>query len=143
MRKLFAALGVTGLIAVAMPSTAMAAGALATQLLPTANAIDCAVEAPCESNGSGASATLKVRGINNISFVMTGMLPNQTYHGSVSAEGCGNIVGTFNSLADGSITTTAALLSSPDIGDVVEVCRQDEFGIFSPIYSGALARLNG
>lgn len=143
MRKFVAAMSLTGLIAVAMPSTAMAAGALATQLLPTANAIDCAVEAPCESNGSGASATLKVRGANSISFLMNGMLPNQTYHGSVAGEGCNNIVTTFNSLFDGSASVVVTLLFAPDLGDAVEICRQDEFGVFSPIYSGALTRLNG
>lgn len=143
MRKYLAAMGVAGLIAVAAPSSALAGGAMATTLLPTADATDCTVTTPCESNGSGASATLKVRGANSISFLMNGMLPNRTYHGSVAGEGCTNIVTTFNSLFDGSASVVVTLLFAPDLGDAVEVCRQDEFGVMVPIYSGTLARLNG
>lgn len=143
MRRYLASLSIVGLIVVAMPSTATAGGALAAVLLPTIDAIDCAVYDPCESNGSGSTATLKIRGINNMSFIMEGMLPNTTYSASLAAEGCANIVATFGSTATGTANHTQALTVAPDLGDLVEICRQDEFGVFWPVYSGTLGRLNG
>lgn len=147
MKKYFAALGVTGLIAVAMPSTAMAGGAMATELLPTADAIDCAVATPCESDGFGAVATLKVMGNNNMGFVMQGVLPLSTYSASHDLDGIGgcddlDIIFTFNTQADGTADFVVPLLTTPDIGDVVEICRATDAG-FVPVYSGSLGRMNG
>lgn len=146
MKNYFAATAVAALIALGAPAGALAGGALATPLLPTADAIDCAAATPCESDGSGAVATLKVKGTNNMSFSIEGALPLQTYSASHDTDGlgsCGDIIHTFNTLADGTADFTVALLTTPDLGDVVEICRQDEFGIFMPVYSGTLTRLNG
>jgi len=144
MRNYLAGLTITGLIAVAMPSTAMAGGALVAELLPTLDAIDCAVFDPCESNGSGSTATLKVKGVNNMSFIMDGMLPSQTYSASLAAQGCANVIATFTSTASGSANYTAGnLVVDPQLGDLVEICRQDGFGNWYVIYNGTLGRLNG
>lgn len=157
MKRFFAALGFTGLIAVSMPSTAMAGGALATELLPTANAIDCGVYTPCESDGFGAVATLKVMGTHNMGFVMQGMLPLSTYsacHNPAGGEGCEIIVATFNTQGDGTADFVVPVLTAPNLGDTVVIHRQvssedplDPGGAvlvaFVPVYSGTLARLNG
>lgn len=158
MKKLFAALGVVGLIGVATPSTAMAGGALATELLPTANAIDCATTTPCESDGFGAVASLKIMGINNMGFVMQGMLPLQTYvacHNAGGGDGCGSVVATFNTQGDGTADFVVPLLAAPDTGDSVVIFRQDDsytdptdpagaiIVVLVPTYSGTLGRLNG
>lgn len=144
MWKVLASISVAGLIAVATPSAAVAGGALATVLLPTIDAVDCGAYDPCESNGSGSTATLKIRGVNNMSFIMEGMLPGTSYSASLAAAGCGNVIATFTSSATGSANYTAQnLASSPSNGDLVEVCRQDDLGDWYVIYSGNLGRLNG
>lgn len=146
MKNYFIAMAAAGLIALAVPGAAVAGGALGTTMFPTANAIDCAVASPCESDGFGSAATLKVQRTNNMSFVLEGLLPLSTYSASHDTDGiggCADIIFTFNTLADGTANFTVALLTDPNLGDVVEICRQDEFGIFLPIYSGTLSRLNG
>lgn len=145
MRKYLAALGFTGLIAVAAPSSALAGGALATQLLPTPDAIDCAAASPCESDGMGAVATLKVMGTNNMAIGMQGVLPNTMYHATINGGGLcllENVIATLPSQADGTFDDTVALTVAPDLGDVIEICRAGEFGPVA-IAGGTLGRLNG
>lgn len=142
MRKYILALGITGLTAAAIPSSAMAGGALAAALAPTDNAISCDVAAECESNGAGAAATLKIKGGNNMSFNVEGLLSNQSYSASVGSAGCGNVVATFGTGAGGAANVVQALSFAPELGDVVEICRAADGGL-APVLSGALARLNG
>jgi len=146
MRKYLAGLTITGLIAVAMPSTAMAGGALAGELFPTLDAIDCSVFDPCESNGSGSTATLKIKGVNNMSFIMDGMLPGTMYHVTLNGGGaCGmaDEVAMFSSTASGTVNITENLAVAPELGDLVEVCRVDDALGAIVIYNGTLGRLNG
>lgn len=142
MRKIIIALGITGLAAAAVPSSAMAGGALAAALSPTGNAISCDTADACESNGAGASATLKIKGINNMSFNVQGLLANHSYSASVGAAGCGNVVGSVDTAANGAANVVHPLASSPSLGDAVEICRSTDAGLV-PVLSGTLSRLNG
>lgn len=142
MRKYILTLGITGLAAAAISSSAMAGGALVAALAPTGNAISCDTATACESNGSGASATLKIKGVNNMSFNLDGLLANQTYKASVASAGCGNVVAIFDTAANGAANVVQPLESVPALDDVVEICRETEAGLV-PILSGQLGRMNG
>jgi hypothetical protein len=141
MRKYILTLGIAGLAA-AISSSAMAGGALVAALAPTGNAISCDTATACESNGSGASATLKIKGVNNMSFNLDGLLANQTYTASVASAGCGNEVTSFDTADNGAANVVQPLESVPALDDVVEICRVTEVGLV-PILSGQLGRMNG
>ncbi len=146
MNRVLAVLAVAGLAIVGQQTAAWAGGALATTLAPVAGTEDCDNLGNCASSGGGSVATLKVRRVHNLGFVMQGLLPNTGYHVSYKGEGCNRVLTTFVTGANGSADFTVALASDvPQLGDVVEICRDVAPGGdgVEPVYAGALTRLNG
>lgn len=146
MNKFLAIFAMAGLAIFGQHSAAWAGGALATTLTQVAGTEDCDNLGNCATSGGGSVATLKVRKVHSLGFVMQGLLPNTGYHVSYKGEGCSRPLTTFTTGATGSADFTVALTTDvPALGDLVEICRDVAPGGdgVEPVYAGALTRLNG
>lgn len=143
MNKLFGILGVLGLVAVGMPSSASAGGAVGALLDPTASAIACTAEVTaCESNGFGSAASLGIGRSNYLGFDLSNLIVGQTYlaaNNDVGLESCEGVLTSFVIAADGGANFTVPVSSAAEF---VSICREDG-GVLVPVLTGQMARLNG
>jgi hypothetical protein len=145
MKNYIAILGVIGLAAAALPSSAVAGGAEGAILLPTLDAAPCSVDvAPpnCESEGYGAAATLKIGRANHLGIDVTDLQASQVYLAANNDDGlesCAGVVGSFTTTAAGERNVTFPVSSAAGF---VSICRETE-GVLVPVLTGEMGRLNG
>lgn len=146
MHKFLASISVVGLLALGMPSTAIAqGGAFGAILLPTMDATPCTAELTvpnCESDGFGAAVTLKIGRANFLGVDVSNLIAGQVYmaaNNDVGLESCTGVVGSFTTGPAGGQTATFPVTSAAEF---VSICREAD-GVLLPILTGQMGRLNG
>lgn len=143
MRRFLASMGIAGLLAFGMASDAAAQGGAYGALLdPTTSAIDCAVTTPCESDGYGSAATLKIGRANYLGFDLSNLIAGQTYIAANNDVGLGSCAGMLTSFVTGPAGGANFSWSVDSAADFVSICREAD-GMLLPILTGQMARLNG
>lgn len=145
MKKYLAVIGILGLAAAGMPSSASAGGAEGATLLPTTQADPCTadISAPnCESDGYGSAATLKIGRQNYLGVDVTNLYANQLYmvaNNDIGLSSCDGVLGSFTTGPAGGQTATLPVTTA---AGYVSVCREVG-GVLVPILTGQMTRLNG
>lgn len=146
MKKTLRGFALLGLVSVAAPGAALAAGgAEGAVLLPTLNAVACTadVTAPnCESDGYGSAATLKIGRANYLGIDVTGLIAGQVYlaaNNDAGLENCSGVLGSFTTGPAGGQTATFPVSTAAGF---VSICREAD-GVLVPVLTGEMTRLSG